>query len=123
MIRPLIYKVVTKSSIVLVLALLWNYFVNTAGHKSVREDAFFVVGLIWMLFAWFQYLKLDGYTLQYMFKDKREKKEKKHVQKDIADYVDEEIVSFSELEDEEKVVVNLLSNLITGFIFVVISLI
>ena len=123
MVRPLIYKVVTKSSIIVVLALLWNYVVNTSSHMSIRKDAFFVIGLIWMMFAWFQYLKLDGYTVQYVFKDKRKRKEKKHIQKDIADFVDEKIISFEELEDEEKVVVNLLSNLIAGLIFVLISLI
>ena len=123
MVRPLIYKVVTKSAIVLVLSLLWNQFVNTSNMMSLRKDAFFVVGLIWVLFSWFQYLKLDGYTFQYMFKDKQKKKEKKHVQKQMVDFVDEEVVSFDELEDEEKVVVNLLSNLATGLIFVVISLV
>ena len=123
MVRPLIYKIVTKSSIIVVLAVLWNYVVNTSSHMSIRKDAFFVIGLIWMMFAWFQYLKLDGYTVQYVFKDKRKRKEKKHIQKDIADFVDEKIISFEELEDEEKVVVNLLSNLISGLIFVLISLI
>ena len=54
---------------------------------------------------------------------KRKRKEKKHVKKDIADFVDEKIVSFDELEEEEKVVVNLLSNFISGLIFVLISLI
>ena len=123
MVRPLIYKIVTKCSIVLVLALLWKYIVNTSSHMSMQKDVFFILGLIWMMFSWFQYLKLDGYTFQYVFKEKRKRKEKKHVKKDIADFVDEKIVSFDELEEEEKVVVNLLSNFISGLIFVLISLI
>ena len=122
MIRPLIYKVLTKSSIILVICLLWNKFVNTSNVRSLTEDAFFVIGLIWVLFAWFQYLKLDGYTFQYIFREKQKKK-KKHVQKDMVDFVDEEVVSFDELEDEEKVVVNMLSNLATGLIFVLISIV
>ncbi len=121
MVRPLIHKTVTKSAIVLVLCLLWDRWVNTSSGRNVVQDAFFVIGFIWMLFAWFQYLKLDGYTVQYLFKDKRQKKEK-HVQKDMVDFVDEEVVSFSELEDDEKTVVNMFSNLITGAIYVAISL-
>ena len=117
----MIYKTVTKSIIVLVICLLWDRFVNVSSSMSLVQDAFFVVGFIWMLFAWFQYLKLDGYTVQYVFKDKRKKKEK-HVQRDIVDYVDEKIISFDELEEDEKTVVNMFSNLITGGIFVVISL-
>lgn len=122
MIRPLIYKVLTKSSIILVICLLWNKFVNTSNVRSLTEDAFFVIGLIWVLFAWFQYLKLDGYTFQYVFRGKQKEK-KKHMQKDMVDFVDEEIVSFDELEDEEKVVVNMFSNLITGMIYVLISIV
>ena len=122
MIRPLIYKVLTKSSIILVICLLWNKFVNTSNVRSLTEDAFFVIGLIWVLFAWFQYLKLDGYTFQYVFRGKQKEK-KKHIQKDMVDFVDEEIVSFDELEDEEKVVVNMFSNLITGMIYVLISIV
>ena len=121
MVRPMIYKTVTKSVIVLVICLLWDRFVNVSSSMSLVKDAFFVVGFIWMLFAWFQYLKLDGYTVQYVFKDKRKKKEK-HVQRDIVDYVDEKIISFEELEEDEKTVVNMFSNLIAGGIFVVISL-
>lgn len=123
MVRPMIYKIAAKSSIILVLALLWDRFVNTAGRMSMRKDVFFIIGLIWMLFAWFQYLKLDEYNIQYVFRDKRERKEKKHIQKDIADFVDEKIISFDELEEDEKVLVNLLSNLITGLIYVLISFI
>ena len=122
MIRPLIYKVLTKSSIILVICLLWNKFVNTSNVRSLTEDAFFVIGLIWVLFAWFQYLKLDGYTFQYVFRGKQKEK-KKHMQKDMVDFVDEEIVSFDELEDEQKVVVNMFSNLITGMIYVLISIV
>ena len=122
MIRPLIYKVVTKSSIVFAICLIWDKFVNVSNFRSLTKDAFFVIGFIWMLFAWFQYLKLDGYTFQYIFREKQKKK-KKHVQKDMMDFVDEEVVSFDELEDEEKVVVNMLSNLATGLIFVLISIV
>lgn len=123
MVRPIIYKIATKSSIVLVLALLWDRFVNISDRMSLRKDVFFIIGLIWMLFAWFQYLKLDGYTVQYVFRDKRERKEKKHIQKDIVDFVDEKIISFEELEEDEKVLVNLLSNVITGLIYVLISVV
>lgn len=122
MIRPLIYKVVTKSSIIFAICLIWDKFVNVSNFRSLTKDAFFVIGFIWMLFAWFQYLKLDGYTFQYIFREKQKKK-KKHVQKDMVDFVDEEVVSFDELEDEEKVVVNMLSNLATGLIFVLISIV
>ena len=123
MIRPLVYKTVTKCSIVLVISLLWDRFINTSKAMSMVEDVFFIVGLIFLLFSWFQYLRLDGFTIHHLLEEKEKKPRKKHVKKDIIDFVDEKIVFFDELDDEERVVVVLFSNLISGFIFVVISLI
>ncbi len=123
MIRPLIYKTITKCSIVLVISLLWDNFINTAKIMSLTEDVFFIVGLIFVLFSWFQYLRLDGFTIHHLLEEKEKKPIKKHWKKDIVDFVDEKIVSFDELDDDERVVVVLFSNLISGLIFVVISLV
>lgn len=122
MIRPMIYKTIMKISLILVICLMWDQWINVSSRMNVVKDAFFIVGFIWMLLAWFQYLKLDGYTVQYVLKDKQKEKEKKHKQKDIVDFVDEEIISFDELEEDEKTIVNMFSNLIAGFLYVVISL-
>ena len=50
-------------------------------------------------------------------------KKKRHATKSIVDYADERIVSFEELEPEERVFCSLLSNLVLGVPLVVISLI
>ncbi len=123
MVRPLIYKTVMKSSIVLAIALLWDRFINTSKAMSMMEDVFFVVGMILLLFSWFQYLRLDGFSVHHLLEEKEKTPRKKHVKKDIVDFVDEKIISFHELDDDERVVVVLFSNLISGFIFVMISLI
>ncbi len=123
MVRPLIYKTIMKCSVVLVIVLLWDRFVNTSKTMSVIEDAFFIVGMIFVLFSWFQYLRLDGFSIHHLLEEKKKTPKKKHAKKDIVDFVDEKIVSFSELEEDERVVVVLLSNLISGLIFVVISIV
>ena len=123
MVRPLVYKTVTKCTIVLAISLLWDRFINTSKIMSLTEDVFFIVGLIFVLFSWFQYLRLDGFSIHHLLEEKETKPTKKHAKKDIVDFVDEKIVSFDELDDDERTVVVLFSNLISGLIFVVISII
>ena len=123
MIRPLLYKTVTKCFVAFVICLLWDRFINTSDAMSMTQDVFFIVGMIFALLSWFQYLRLDGFSIHHLLEEKKKTPRKKHARKDIVDFVDEKIVSFHELDDDERVVVVLFSNLISGFIFVMISLI
>lgn len=124
MIRPMIYQSVTKIVIALVLALLWNRFFNPYGIYSIVKDCFFVVGLFFFMLAWFQYLRLDGMRIHHLLEGHKKKKRKKiHITKDIADFADEKIISFDELEDDEKIVCRFLGDLGCGFLFLIPSLI
>ena len=51
------------------------------------------------------------------------KKKKLHATKSIVDFADERIVSFEELEPEERIYCSMLSNLILGAALLIISLI
>ena len=98
MFRPILYKSVTRVSVVAVLMLLW---------------------------AWVNYLRLDGVTIHHLgeeFKDMGKKK-KFHSTKSIVDFADERIVSFEELEPEERTYCSMLSNLILGGALLIIGLI
>lgn len=120
MIRPVIYQSVTKISIGLVLALLWNRYINKEALFSVVEDAFFVVGLCFFALAWIQYLRLDGLTFHYLMEEKHKKKKPvRHSYHDIADYADEKIISFAELEDDERIFCRMGANIVTALIFLI----
>lgn len=125
MIRPMIYMCVTKISVAVVLSMLWNYWFNKDGYFSFVEHAFFVVAVFFLMLAWFQYLRLDGITMERLFgpKKKKKKKENRHKEKDIADFADEKIISFAELEDDERMVCRLLTDLICFILFLIPSLI
>ena len=56
------------------------------------------------------------------FKDMGKKK-KLHATKSIVDFADERIVSFEELEPEERIYCSMLSNLLLGAALLIISLI
>ena len=116
MFHPILYKSVTRVSVVAVLMLLWDRYVSD-GTFTMWQAPALLLGVI--LLAW------DGVTIHHLAEEFKEmgKKKKRHATKSIVDYADERIVSFEELEPEERVFCSLLSNLVLGVPLVVISLI
>lgn len=120
MIRPTIYKCVTKISIALAAVLLWNRFINQDNRMSIVVDGFFVAAAVFGMLAWFGYLQLDGVRFHYLFENRKEKKKPvRHTTKDIADFADEKIVSFAELEDEERLACTFVANLVSTLLFLI----
>lgn len=122
MIRPTIYQCATKLSVALVLALLWNRFINVNNVFFVVRDAFLVVGIFFFMLAWFRYLQLDGMKIS-KATEQDKKKKKRHITKDIVDFADEKIISFAELDDEERIVCRLIGNMVCGLLFLIPSLV
>lgn len=121
MIRPLIYHCTTKLTVSLALCLVWNRWFNQKHHYGLVESAFFVAAVLFFMLAWFQYLRLDGVSISLPRKKKEGKK--KHITRDIVDFADEKIISFAELEEDERTVCRLLGNLICGACYLIPSLI
>lgn len=65
---------------------------------AVGEYGCFCIGGIIFLMAWFEYLRLDGMVINHLNDKKQKKKKKRHSSSDMADFVDEQVVSYSELE-------------------------
>ena len=91
MFHPILYKTVTRVSVVAVLMLLWDRFVSD-GTFTMWQAPGFLLGVVLLCWAW-------------------------------VDYADERIVSFEELEPEDRTFCSLLSNLVLGVPLVVIALI
>ena len=98
MIRPVLYKCVTRAALAVTALLLWGRFINTAGRLSLLRDGCLTAGLLFFCMAWFSYLHLDGVTI-------------------LVDFADEHIVSFDELSGEERAVCSMSANLICGALF------
>lgn len=113
MFRPTLYKTVTKLLICVTLVLLWDRFLNSAGFPVAQYGCFCVGGIV-VLLAWFEYLRLDGMVVHHLDENIRKKPKERHRSKDIADFVDEKIISYSELEPEERCMCRLLSDLVCG---------
>ena len=101
MFRPILYKSVTRVSVVAVLMLLWDRYVSD-GRFTMWQAPALLLGVVLLAWAWVNYLRLDGVTIHHLgeeFKDMGKKK-KFHSTKSIVDFADERIVSFEELEPE-----------------------
>ncbi len=125
MLRPIIYRTISKSVFALTAVLLWDRFLNH-GRFSVVRDGFFVAGAVLLLMAWFSFLALDGMTAKKLFKrgtEEQKKKPRRWGTSDIIDFADEHVTRLEELDEDERRVVFLLSSLIPGVIYLVISLV
>ena len=118
MFRPTLYKTVTKLAVCAVIVLLWDRYLNPLGF-SVLEYGCFCVGGIIALLAWFEYLRLDGMVVHHLNEDIRKKKKERHRSKDIVDFVGEKIISYDELEPEERALCRMLSDLLCGGILLI----
>lgn len=123
MVRPILYQCVTRCAVALAAALVWDRFVPSS-LLAVR-DGCLAAAVILLMMAWFVYLKLDGMMVHHLLEDRRKKKKKskRRVGGDIADYVDEHIVSFDELEEGEQTACRLAADLLAAALFLAASLI
>ena len=120
MIRPIVTKTITRTLIGLVIVLLWDKYVNVERIGVSR--------LGFGLGAWFSYLHLDGLTPIDTAKKKfgvknKKKKTKQSMGGDIADYLDEEIVPYEELDESEKAACQMAAFLISGMILVIAGIV
>ena len=121
LLRPLIYKAFTRFILGLTVALLWDNYVSIGVALSQKMYAFFFLGVYFAVCAWLVYLRMDGVGIpRFRFRVRR-KHDPVRTYGDMMDHIDEEIVSFDELEDDEKDFCSLLANLICFLIFLVLS--
>lgn len=125
MIRPIFYKTVTKSTTGLAAVLVWNRWSNKEALVSL-DYGFYIIGVVMLSMSWFNYLSLDGVDgsgIKNIFASKEIKKENKHKIKHGMDFIDEKVVSFDELEEDERTVCKMASNLISGGILLLAAIV
>ena len=121
MIKPIIYQIITKASIVLAISLIWEEYRNTDIPISLIGYAFPIFGVILIAFSWFQYIALDGFNFHFFNEEKHVKKKKNFHMKAMIDFTEERIEAFDELEKDEQIACKLASNLLTGLLYILIS--
>ena len=123
MLRPILYKIITRFGIGLILAILWDRFLNVKNLFSMSDYAFFTVGFFFLALAWFNYLKIDGLKIKHVNMNEPKKKESKHKIKTMTDYTQEEPESMYVIDEKEELIIVFSSNLATGLCFIIFSII
>lgn len=119
MIRPTIYRVFYRSVIVLVIGLLWSKYIDR-GMQGIGFGLS-VLGLILLIFGWFNYLGLDGVPgvkLPFFKKKGQQRKQRVH---DMIDFVDEDVEAFHELDEVEEACCRFVSNVTAGVLFLIVG--
>ena len=122
MTRPVVYKTFTRFVYALLLSLLWDRFIND-GYMT-KMHAFLFFGVFYALMAWLSFLKLDGLRIPSLMDFMTSSLPHRRPERsygDMSDYIDENVVSFDELEDEEKVVCILFADIICCAIYLILS--
>lgn len=124
MIRPVIYQTFTRLVMGLTAALLWNYLSN--GISSIPLHiawAFIAVGAFYTVMCWMAYLRLDGINAPKFDRSLFQRKNKPVITSygDLSDHIDDELISFEELEPEEKDTCLLISNGVCALVFMITS--
>ena len=65
MFRPVLYKSVTRVSVVAVLMLLWDRYVSD-GRFTMWQAPALLLGVVLLAWAWVNYLRLDGVTVHHL---------------------------------------------------------
>lgn len=122
MVRPVIYMAFTRFLVVLTAVLLWDRFSSISSLLDGKMFGFVFAGALFALLAWIAYLRMDGLHMpKLLMKRVNIRKKPARTYGDMIDYVDEEPVSFDDLEDDEKDFCILTADLICCVVFIGLS--
>ncbi len=113
MIKPILYKIAVRLAAAGVLSFIWYRFINTSEQLHVVTHLFPVVGAVFFGLGWISYLHLDKFGGWGKLKKRKRKKNSAQ----MWDHVDTEVVSFSELQPEERILCNLAANAVCCLLF------
>lgn len=126
MARTVVQQIIYRLLIAAIIVLAAIRFVKWNPNVTILGDGLFLVSLVFLACAWFNYLFLDGLHITLPKRRKTLKQmadEHKHHGSNMADYIDTEIINMSEFSDEQRATVKFLAYLIPGIIMLAISLV
>ena len=122
MIRPLIYKIFTRGVLALFAAQLIHFFAPAHWQLALFSNLALLLAALFLLGAFLAWLRMDGMRLPQLKLPRIQRKDPPFLTGDMADHLDDEIVHFDDLDQEEQNVCVLLTDLILAaacFLFAV----
>lgn len=122
MIRPIMYKTCSYILMGMAIAFLWRRFINNTVRLPMGY-AYTVGGFFFLAAAWISYLRLDGINVPILKFLPIGGSRRATGSFDMSDFVDQQVVNFEELVDEEKHACCLMANVICGLVFLALALV
>ncbi len=125
LLRPFIHMTFTRGVLALAAALLADFFLSPLAGRSLKQTALALTAFVFALLAWIAWLRLNGAKLPglFMARINPRKKPSRMVGGDMIDYVDQRpVVTFEDLDDEEKDLCILGADLVCFVIFLIAAL-
>ena len=114
MVRPFIYKVFSRGILALFAAQMIHFFAPVGSGLSSFSSLSLGLGLLFALFAFLAWLRLDGLKIPRMKLPRLKRNDPPFLAGSMADHLDDEIVTFDDLDPEEQDVCVLLADLLLG---------
>ena len=121
MVRPLIYKFFTRGILALFAAQLIHFFAPAGSGFSSFSSLSLGLGLLFVLFSFLAWLRLDGLKIPQLKLPRLKRKDPPFLAGSMADHIDDEIVSFDDLDPEEQNLCVLLADLALAVFCLVLS--
>ncbi len=121
MIRPLIYKGFTRAVLSVFLVLVLDRFVHSPSPLFSKSNLFILTGILWLLGSWISYLRLRGLRFPRFDIQRMRRKDPLRNYGDISDHINDPIITYDDLDDQEKDVCTLLCDLALCPLFIVTS--
>ena len=121
MIRPLIYKCFTRGILALFAAQLIHFFAPADSGFVSFSNLSLGLGFLFLLFSFLAWLRLDGLKIPLLKLPRMKRKDPPFLAGNMADHMDDEIVSFDDLDPEEQNLCVLLADAALAVICLVLS--
>ena len=121
MVRPFIYKIFTRGILALFAAQMIHFFAPERSGLSSFSNLSLGLGLLFLLFAFLAWLRLDGAKIPLLKLPRMKRKDPPFLAGSMADHLDDEIVAFDDLEPEEQNVCVLLADLVLAVLCLLLA--
>jgi hypothetical protein len=102
LVRPLIYKIFTRGVLALFAAQLAHFFLPADSGFASFSNLSLGMGLLFVLFTVLAWLRLDGLKIPRLKLPRVKRKDPPFLVGSMADHIDDDIVSFDDLDPEEQ---------------------
>ena len=110
MVRPLCYKLFTRGILALFAVQLLHFFLPDGWPLRRFSNLALMAGALFVLFTVVAWLRLTGLSIPQFKLPRFRRKDPAFLQQDMADHIDDDIIAFDDLDEEDQNVCVLLAD-------------